>query len=211
MFCSACGKEIASDSNVCGYCGAPVQGNTQNSGNAENVQGYSDQVNNNQQYNNGQANYNNQQYNNGQANYNNQQYNNGQPIYNNQQYNNGQPIYNAPQQYNNGQGCYNQQNSNMYSLQPDNKFNIIATLFTWIWALVKGMWDLFLVDLVIKIILLILTFIPVANIVALILRFIYFCARIVIVGRNANYYYRLKATQKIYMFKAMQDPNLRRI
>lgn len=25
MFCNMCGKEIADDSNVCGYCGAPVQ------------------------------------------------------------------------------------------------------------------------------------------------------------------------------------------
>lgn len=197
MFCSACGKEIASDSNVCGYCGAPVQGNTQNSGNAENVQGYSDQVNN------GQQNYSGQSYNN------NQQYNNGQANYNNQQYNNGQPIYNAPQQYNNGLGYYNQQNNNMYRFKPDNKFNIVAGLFTWIWALVKGMWDLFLIDFLIS---LVIAFITHHNFgVGSVLDFTYFWARLFFVGRNANYYYRLKATQKISMFKAMQDPNLRRI
>lgn len=199
MFCSVCGKEIANDSNVCGYCGAPVQGNTHNGGNMGNVQGYSNQVNNDQQYYSGQTN-NNQQYNSGQANYNNQQLS-----YNNPQYNNGQPGYNAPQQYNNGQGYNNQQNNGVNSFKPDNKYNIVAALFTWIWALVKGMWDLAILDIVISFIILI-------PVVGAIIWFIYFWVfRIAFVGRNANYYYRLKETQKISMFKAIQDPNLRKL
>lgn len=206
MFCSNCGKEIPDNLKVCGYCGTPVQRNVKNVGNAGNTKGYSNQVNNDQQYYSGQPYNSNQQYSNVQQSYNNnQQYNNVQPYNSNQQYNNGQPNYNTPQQYNNGQGFNNQQNNSINNLKPDNKYNLVAALFTWIWALVKGMWDLAILDFL-------FTFIILIPIVGAIIGFIYFWVfRIAFVGRNANYYYRLKETQKILMFKAIQDPNLRRL
>lgn len=105
----------------------------------------------------------------------------------------------------NTQGYSNQQNNSMNYLKPDNKYNLAAALFTWIWALVKGMWDLAILDFL-------FTFIILIPIVGAIIGFIYFWVfRIAFVGRNANYYYRLKETQKILMYKAIQDPNLRRL
>ncbi len=213
MFCSKCGKEIPDDSKVCAYCGAQVQVQAEG-------QPYNTTQPNNQPYNTVQpsnqpyhaASPNNQPYNgqpnnqpyNGQPNNqpyngqpNNRQYYNGQP--NNQQYYNGQP---------NNQQYYNGQPNNMMSanksLKPDNKFNLAAAFFTWIWALFKGMWDLALLDFFISF----LFFIPVAGQIFAVLYLIF---RIAIVGRNANYYYRLKVTMGIPMYKAIMDPNLRRL
>lgn len=117
----------------------------------------------------------------------------------------GAPVPGREQAYNGQPGsqqAYNgQTSSQQYNLKPDDSFNLVAGLFTWIWALVKGMWDLCIFDVIVCIV---LGFVP-------ILLMIYLIARIVIVGRNANYYYRLKETQGIPMHTAITDPNLRRL
>lgn len=136
-----------------------------------------------------------------------QQYSSMQSDTNQQNYNNqtsnNQQNYGIQQPYNNP--SYNNYERNV-TFKPDNKFNLVAGLFTWIWALVKGMWDLFLADMLICFICGLLT--PAG--IGAILLLIYLIVRIVFVGRNANYYYRLKEMQKIPMYKAIRDPNLRR-
>lgn len=183
MFCSKCGKEIPDDSKVCAYCGAQVQVQAES-------QPYHTTQPNNQQFH--AASPNNQPYN-GQPN--SQQYYNGQP--NNQQYYNGQPN-NQPY------GGY----ANI-SLKPDNKFNLAAALFIWIWAMFKGMWDIAIADFVLMFV---MTFIAIViPVVGVILFLIFLLAQFILFGRNANYYYRLKETQGISTLKALRDPNLRRL
>lgn len=237
MFCTNCGKEIPNDSRVCGYCGKPIQNPAQTENGIDtqaqyqnNQQGNGQQYQSSQPYNNSQQNpngqpYNNQPYQNGQP-YNNQQYSNGQPYnnqqyqngqqynnqqnqngqqYNNRQYQNGQPNYNVPPMYNNPQAQNNMGNT---ALQPDNKFNLVAGLFTWIWGFINGLWELAVIDIIIDIVNMLLMVIPPLG---LFITIIYLTMRIIIVGRNANYYHRLKVTQNISFLSAIRDPNLRRI
>jgi hypothetical protein len=218
MFCGQCGKEIPHDSRVCSYCGAPVEG-AEGSGYTQpaasqpyqgqpNVQPYQGQPNvqpyqgqpNAQPY---QGQPNAQPY---QGQPNAQPYQ-GQP--NVQPYQaspNGQPCQMQPynQPYYNGQQYYNGQSGSGYNLKPDNKYNLVAALFTWLWALFKGMWDLALFDFAVGLVFLI----PVVGWVVSVLYLIF---RLAILGRNANYYYRLKVTMGIPMYKAIMDPNLRRL
>ena len=91
------------------------------------------------------------------------------------------------------------------SSQPDDKFNVVAGLFPFPWALIKGMWDF---ALVIGVIHLLLVAIPVLGWVArIVIAFVEF----ILVGRNANYYYWLKTTKNISFWKAVRDVGLRRI
>lgn len=133
---------------------------------------------------------------------NNQPYNNVQPNINQQYYSN--PANNARPPYGNPPYIVNSRN---FIFKPDNKFNLVAGLFTWIWSICKGMWDLFLIDFLVHFLFGLL--VPFG--IGLLLWVVYLVARIVFIGRNANYYYRLKETQKIPMYKAIQDPNLRRV
>jgi len=145
--------------------------------------------------------------------YRNVQPNPGQQYYSNQADNNPQYYSNPTNNYSANYmqqpygSQFNNDNSRNLTFKPDNRFNLVAGLFTWIWALCKGMWDLFLLDFLISFICGIL--IPLG--IVIIPMGIVKLARIIIVGRNANYYYRLKELEKIPMYKAIQDPNLRRI
>ncbi len=205
MYCSNCGKEISEDYKVCGYCGAPVNVTAPTAGNSAQFPNNNMQVqNNNMQVSNGTP-----QYNNGAP-----QYNNGIPQYNNgyPQYNNGYPQYNnGYQQYNNGYQQYNggsmyQQNYNT-GYDTDRKFNFVAAFFPWIWGMVKGMWDMALISLALS-----LLGIPLAITgVGLVISIPVTIAQFLLFGRNANYYYRLKEERGITFFKAVSDPNLRRI
>ncbi len=198
MFCSQCGKEIANDSKVCSYCGVPVQGTEE--------AGYTQPLNS-QPY---QAPPNGQPY---QTPPGGQPYQvppNGQPYqtppigqpYQAQSY--GQPYQMAPA----GQPYYNGQSNQGYNLKPDFKYNLAAAFFPGLWALFKGMWDLAIVEIVIGCISVPLA--PVAGI-GVIIGIVMTIFNFGILGRNANYYYRLKATMGIPMYKAIADPNLRRL
>ena len=186
MFCSYCGREISNDSVVCGYCGASIQSNAPIGDGVDNSQEYNSQINNNPQYYNGQPN-----------NY-------------NQQYYGGQPSYGVSPTYNNMPEANNQQyyNNRDIKLKPDNKFNLAAGLFSWIWALFKGLWDMALLVIICDSVFGLLIFIPM---VGWFFWLVYLLTRLFSVGRNANYYYRLKETQRIPFRKAIKDPNLRRI
>lgn len=199
MFCSQCGKEIANDSKVCSYCGVPVQG--------ADKAGYTQPLNS-QPY---QVPPNGQQY---QTPPGGQPYQvppNGQPYqtppggqpYQMQQYN--QPYYDGQP---NNQQYFNGQLQQRYNLKPDYKYNLAAAFLPGLWALVKGMWDLAIVEIVINCISVLLA--PVAG-AGLIIGVVMMIFNLGILGRNANYYYRLKATMGIPMYKAITDPNLRRL
>ena len=232
MYCTTCGKEIADDSKVCGYCGAAVtareeEGSYQAGGssgpNYGGPQSYSQtgnfqQSNYNQQNYAQQPNYNQpgytQQLNNSQqSNYGQQGYTQ-QPNYNQQGYAQ-QPNYDQPgytQQPNYSQQGYAQQPVNVQSryeeYKPDNKFNIVAFFFPFLWSLCKGMWEMALLDLGIGIVLGLIGIIPaigwaICILGNLILNVLY--------GRNANYYYRLNKQIGIPFFKAIQNPQLRKL
>lgn len=95
----------------------------------------------------------------------------------------------------------NQQQENVNEqFKPDNRFNIMAFLFLWIWAAVKGLWDLMLIDLILSLVI----FIPVVGWLFLLIWRLF-------AARNANYYYRIKEQMKIPFYKAIQDTNIRRI
>lgn len=124
----------------------------------------------------------------GQPGYGNQQNYGGQPGYGNQQY--------SPQDYGSQQGAGRR-------FKPDHKFNVWAFLFTFWWPLFHGLFGVSLISFLIGFIFWILV---VGQTIGVILGLIFK----VIVGRTGNYYYRLKEQQKISIFKAIRDPNLRR-
>lgn len=132
---------------------------------------------------------------------------NVQPNNENQRYNvqpnyGGQPGYNSQPNYA-AQPGYNAYNR----FKPDSKFNLWAFLFGFLWLLVHGLWDAAAVTLVINIILIAISATGVGAIVAGPIGLVVS----VLIGRNANYYYRLKEQYNIMPFKALRDPNLRRI
>ncbi len=90
-------------------------------------------------------------------------------------------------------------------LKPDEKYNLVAAFFPLLWSLSKGMWDLSLLSF----------FLGVAAIISLLTNLVIFLVwiiiRFAILGRTANYYCRLKKTQKIWMYKALMNPELRRL
>lgn len=132
-----------------------------------------------------------------------QQYSSMQSDTNQQNYSN-QQNYGMQQQYNNP--SYKNYDRNV-TFKPDNKFNIWAGLFTGIWSLIKGMWDLFFIYVLVHIICVLLVPLGIGSF----LWGIFLIVKFIFVGRNANYYYRLKETQKIPMYKAILDSNLRSI
>ncbi len=112
--------------------------------------------------------------------------------------------YGMQQPYNNPSNNNHDRN---VTFKPDNKFNIWAGLFTGIWSLIKGMWDLFFIYVLVHIICALLVPLGIGSF----LWSIFLVVKFIFVGRNANYYYRLKETQKIPMYKAIRDPDLRSI
>lgn len=183
MFCTNCGKEIADDSRLCGYCGAPVE--------TETGMQYQEDAGVEQQGRGAQGTPAGQQGCAGQGNFVGQQ--------------NFQGVGGYPQNYVGPQG-YNANAQNRY--KPDNKFNVWAFLFGGLWFLFHGMWDVFLASIVYGILLLLVNVIPVVGqIVSLVMS----VACLVIMGRTANYYYRLKDQSNIPTYKAIMDPNLRRL
>lgn len=104
------------------------------------------------------------------------------------------PTANTAQPNNNGYG----------NLKPDNKYNLVAGLFPFLWSLVKGMWDLTAVCLV-------FTIIGLIPVIGQVISLVWFFVSLILIGRNANYYYRLKKTQNIWMHQAIKDPQLRRL
>ena len=123
----------------------------------------------------------------------------------------GKPVQGSRQQNNGMQQQYNNPSNNNHdrnvTFKPDNKFNIWAGFFTGIWSLIKGMWDLFFIYMLVHIICALLVPLGIGSF----LWSIFLVVKFIFVGRNANYYYRLKETQKIPMYKAIRDPNLRSI
>ena len=89
--------------------------------------------------------------------------------------------------------------------KPDNRFNIWAFIFSGIWALVHGLWDIALIAFVVGLVMAIIL------VIGIILSFVFGLAFAIFLGRNGNYYYRLKKQQHISTLAALKDPELRRI
>lgn len=121
--------------------------------------------------------------------------------------NNGTRNGNHSQQINYQKTANNSSQSNSNNserLKPDEKYNFIAGFFTLFWALFKGMWDLVLVCFAFMII----GLIPV---IGQVISLTWFAVSLIVIGRTANYYYRLKKTQNIWMYQAIMNPELRRL
>lgn len=88
--------------------------------------------------------------------------------------------------------------------KPDNKFNIWAFLFPPIWALVHGLVDLGLSIFGIAIL------VGIIPGIGILLELIFMIAVCIFMGRNGNYYYRLKKEQQISALAALKDPDFRR-
>lgn len=92
--------------------------------------------------------------------------------------------------------------------KPDNKFNIIAFLFATIWLLVKGMWDAAGIMIGLGVLGIIIGLIP---IIGLLLTGAIGIGLGIFLGKNGNYYYRLKKQMGISFLEAFRNPQLRRV
>lgn len=111
---------------------------------------------------------------------------------------NGGRKYNIIQKNNRGLG-----EDKVY--KPDDKFNIWAFIFSCIWALTHGLWDIALAVFVVGIV---MGIIPV---IGIIFNLVFGFAVAIFMGRNGNYYYRLKKQHNISTLAALKDSELRRI
>ncbi len=109
----------------------------------------------------------------------------------------GAPVISARQTSRNGK------------LKPDKEYNLIAALFPLFWSLFKGMWDLSLFSFCLGVAAIISLWTNSVLDIAIFLAWI--VARFAFLGGTANYYYRLKKTQNIWMYRALMNPELRRL
>ena len=198
MFCSTCGNEISNDANVCSKCGAVIN----ESGMMENVQPVQDHQQPVQGYQQPMQGY-------------------QQPVQGYQQPMQGyqQPMqgYQQPMQggYNKMGEYYQKARQGMHDARHvvdvalDNVFNLWAFIFGEIWLLTKGLYDIAIATFVIDFFVYSIVQTDWLNLFPYYV--IFRLGTGIFFGKNGNYYARIKREMNIGFFKAVRDPELRKI